>query len=118
MNLSEVNDRASHMEGQTALRNFSRELQHRLRLADVCCRYELDKVMVLLPNTNMEQARLACEKLSRDMNMDEILEIQPYPGFCFQVSAGFVEAKEDSLLEKILASAQSEQSISYEFRVC
>ena len=117
-NLNEINEKASHMAGQTALKNFSGELQHRLRLADVCCRYELDKVMVLLPNTDVEQARLACEKLSREMNLDDILQIQPYPGFCFQVSAGFAEAKEDSRLDQILASTQSKQSISYEFRVC
>lgn len=118
MNLSEINEKASHTDGQTALKNFAEELQHRLRLADICCRYELDKVMVLLPNTDVEQARLACEKLSHEMSLDDILEIQPYPGFCFQVSAGFVEAKKDSRLEQVLAITQSKQSISYEFRVC
>lgn len=117
-NMHEISEKASHMEGQTALKNFSEELQRRLRLADVCCRYELDKVMVLLPNTDIDQARMACEKLSREMNLDDILDIQPYPGFCFQVSAGFVEAEKDSKLDQILSTALSQQSIRYEFRVC
>jgi len=117
-NLNEINEKASHMEAQTSLKSFAEELQHRLRLADVCCRYELDKVMVLLPNTNVAEARLACEKLSREMNLEDILEIQPYPGFCLKVTAGFVEAERDSQLEQVLAVAQSAQSINYEFRVC
>jgi len=117
-NLHEINEKASHIEAQTALKNFATELQRRLRNADVCCRYELDKVMVLLPNTDAKHARLACEKLERDMNLDDILEIQPYPGFCFQVSAGFAEAAADSQLDQILANAQSKATISYEFRVC
>ena len=93
-------------------------MRRRLRLADLCWRYEIDKVIALLPNTDLKQTRLACEKLSRDMNLDDILDIQPYPGFCFQVSAGFAEVTDESQLEQVIAQIQSNQQISYEFRVC
>lgn len=116
-NLDEVNEKASHITGQTALKKFSEELQRRFRLTDVCCRCDLDKVMALLPNTEIEQARMACEKLSREMELNDILGIQPYPGFCFRISAGFAEAQQNSKLEHMLEVAQLKQNIR-EFRVC
>ena len=48
----------------------------------------------------------------------EIVEIQPYPDFCFKVVAGFVEIQKDDCLEDILASINSWQNMRYEFRVC
>lgn len=117
-NLDEINEKASHITAQTALKNFTADLKRLLRLTDVCCRYDLDKVMVLLPNTTLDQARCACEKLSGEMNLNNILPIQPYPGFCFQVRAGFVEAQKDTRLEQVLDHAESKPTISYEFRVC
>jgi len=117
-NLDEINEKASHITAQTAMKNFAMDLKRLLRLTDVCCRYELDKVMVLLPETTMDQARRACEKLSGEMDLDTILPIQPYPGFCFEVKAGFAEARKDNVLEQVLEHATSRPTISYEFRVC
>ncbi len=117
-NLDEINEKASHITAQTAVKNFAMDLKRLLRLADVCSRYELDKVMVLLPHTTVDQARRTCEKLSGEMHLDDILPIQPYPGFCFQVSAGFVEAEKDQALEQVLDHAMSRPTVSYEFRVC
>ena len=119
VNLDEVNEDPISKDRGVVLKRFAEVLQDRLRLSDVGCRYGLDKVMVLLPNTDVKQAQWACEKFSGEIELNDIsLAIQPYPGFCLQVNAGFVEVKEDSQLEQVLARAQSKPSIAYEFRVC
>jgi len=117
-NLDEIIEKADHLMGQTAIKNFTSELQRHLRITDTCYRYDLNKIMVLLPNTDIDQSRRACSKLAQDMKLNTIITKQPYPDFCFSVSAGFAEAKEGSRLENLLASALTSQRMFYEFRVC
>lgn len=117
-NLDEVNEKAGHLAGQTLLKNFATELQSHLRITDTCSRYGLNQIMAVLPNTDMEQARMTCAKLARNMKIREMLEAEMEPGFCFKVSAGFAEAEKESDLERILESAESLQNVVYEFRVC
>ena len=74
--------------------------------------------MVVLSNTNLEQARSFCDKVAREIKGNEIIEIMPFPEFCFSISAGVVEAAYDSNIEHLLADAESKQDTFYEFRVC
>jgi len=117
-NMEEINEKAGHVAGQTILQNFSAELQRLLRITDTCARYGLDKIMAVLPNTSLEQARMTCAKLASDTKIREILEVHPQRGFCLSVTAGVAEAKKGSALEEVLASAQSNQNALYEFNVC
>ncbi len=117
-NLDEINEKAGHVAGQTAFNNFMMELQRQLRITDTCYRYDRNKVMVLLPNTDMNQSRNACIKLSSQIKIDHIIAKEPYVDFCFSVSAGFAEARENNQLEHLLTSALSSQRMFYEFRVC
>ena len=73
--------------------------------------------MTLLPHTNLEQAQLCCAKLRRQMRLDNILKIQPYPDFFFTVSASFAEAQKNSRIEQVIAQAQEQHNILCEFRV-
>jgi phospholipid/cholesterol/gamma-HCH transport system ATP-binding protein len=116
-NLDEINEKWGHVKGQAVLKNFVIQVQRHLRITDTCFWYGLNKIMLLLPNTNLDQARIVCTKLAREMNGDEILGINPPPGFCFSVSAGFVEAKKDSRLENLVARAESSQRKFCEFCV-
>ena len=117
-NIDEINEKSNHITGQTAIKNFTDELKRNLRSSDICFRYSMDKIMTLLPHTHMHQAQLACEKLRRQMKMANILKIQPYPGFCFTVSASFAEAQKNSRIEQVIAQAQEQKNILCEFRVC
>ena len=117
-NLDKINEKAGHLAGQTLLKNFATELQRHLRVTDTCSRYGLNKIMAVLPNTDVEQARMTCAKLTRDMKIREMLEIQTEPGFCFTVSAGFAEARKESELEHVLSTAESTLKVLYEFRIC
>jgi phospholipid/cholesterol/gamma-HCH transport system ATP-binding protein len=117
-NLEEINDSAGHQVGHRLLQRFAREIQRLLRVTDTASRYTLDKIMVVLPHTNLEQTRLACQRLSRELGSSELIDIKPYPGFCFTVSVGFVQARTDSRLEQLLIAAESKGDPFYEFKVC
>ncbi|MFH1489374.1 MAG: ATP-binding cassette domain-containing protein [Pseudomonadota bacterium] len=117
-NLDEINEKAGHVTGQTVLRNFSAELQRCLRITDTCSRYGLNKIMAVLPNTRLEQAGMTCTKLANEAKIREILETQPQRGFCLSVSAGIAEAQKESVLEEVIAKAESGQNLLSEFRVC
>jgi phospholipid/cholesterol/gamma-HCH transport system ATP-binding protein len=116
-NLDEINEKAGYATGQTLLKDFAKELQKRLRISDTCARYGLNKIIAVLPHTDKEQARLTCAKLARELKMQEIIDMEPYPGFHFSVSAGFAEAREDKPLEHVLVDAESRKNMLYEFRV-
>jgi phospholipid/cholesterol/gamma-HCH transport system ATP-binding protein len=117
-NLDEINEKAGHVTGQTIFQNFSAELQRCLRITDTCARYGLNKIIAVLPNTRLEQAGLACRKLANEAKIREILETLPQRGFCLSVSAGIAEAKKESVLEEVIAKAESGQDLLSEFRVC
>lgn len=109
-NMEEINEKAGHMTGQTILQNFSAELQRLLRITDICARYGLDKIMAVLPNTSLEQARMTCAKLAGDARIREILEVHPERGFFLSVTAGLAEAQKGSALEEILENARSNRN--------
>lgn len=114
-NIDEINEAAGHAVGLTVLKNFSDQVQKRIRVTDTCIRYGFNTIMLLLPNTNLDQAANVCSKLARDMKGAEIVDRPPYADFYFSVSAGFAEARETSHLEELLSSAESTQNIFFEF---
>jgi phospholipid/cholesterol/gamma-HCH transport system ATP-binding protein len=117
-NIAEINEKVGHIAAQSMLQNFAVEVQRSLRITDTCSRYGLNKIMMVLPHTDMDQARKTCAKLSKETKISEILKAQISPGFCFSVSTGFAEAEKDSDIEQVLAIAESEQNPLCEFHVC
>jgi phospholipid/cholesterol/gamma-HCH transport system ATP-binding protein len=117
-NLGEINDKAGHVAGQTVLEHFAAELKRRLRISDICSRYGLNKIMVILPNTNMDQARMTCLKLAKDPKIWEMLEMPTYPGVCLSVTIGFAEAQKESAFDDVLSGALSRQSPLRDFQIC
>jgi phospholipid/cholesterol/gamma-HCH transport system ATP-binding protein len=116
-NLDEINQRAGYTAGQQVLQAFAEALSKQLRLSDTCSRYGLNKIISVLPETDREQARLTCERLSKDMRTEEIIDMKPYREFHFSVTTGFAEAKKGEPLEQVLLSAESRKNTLYEFRV-
>jgi phospholipid/cholesterol/gamma-HCH transport system ATP-binding protein len=117
-NLSEVYQAVGHRTAQKALRNFAEKVRGNLRITDICSRTGVNKIMVVLPDTDQEQTRQLCNKLSRAISTQDIMERPAPMNICLSVSAGFAQAEEDSRLEGMLARAESKQSTLYEFRVC
>jgi phospholipid/cholesterol/gamma-HCH transport system ATP-binding protein len=117
-NLEELNEKLGFVISQTVLKNFVSAVRKKINITDSCSMYGLNKIMLVLSSTNLEQAREFCTKLSKEIRGNSIIEIPPYPGFCFTVSAGFAEAQKGSSFNEVLKRAESSQNIFHEFRVC
>jgi phospholipid/cholesterol/gamma-HCH transport system ATP-binding protein len=117
-NLEDVDRIAGHVAGQTALRNFANFVKHNIYLTDICFRYDMNKIMVVLPDTDVDQAEMFCEKLSRNLDTDDIFDpSEQRRGLCFAVSAGIAQAQEDSQIESMLCDVEQRQNIFYECRI-
>ncbi len=117
-NFEEITAKGGVMAGHEVLTTFGDQVQRRLRLTDTCARNGLNSLLLILPYTNLEQAKLVCAKLSRELKGSDIMPFKPYPGFCFTVSVGFAEAGPEEAPETVLANALAAQVKFFEFSVC
>jgi phospholipid/cholesterol/gamma-HCH transport system ATP-binding protein len=117
-NLEDVDRIAGHVAGQTALRNFANFVKNNIYLTDICFRYDMNKIMVVLPDTDVDQAGMFCDKLSRNLNTDAIFDLsEQRRGLCFAVSAGIAQARGDSKIESMLSDVEERQNIFWECRI-
>jgi phospholipid/cholesterol/gamma-HCH transport system ATP-binding protein len=117
-NLEDVDRIAGHVAGQTALRNFANFVKNNIYLTDICFRYDMNKIMVVLPDTDVDQAGMFCDKLSRNLDTDAIFDpSEQRRGLCFAVSAGIAQAKGDSQIESMLSDVEDRQNIFWECRI-
>lgn len=117
-NLEEINERFGYVSGQTLLKNFAGQIQKHLRITDTCSRYGLKKMLVVLNNTDMEEARAVGSKMANQLKKNHFTPLERPPGFYCSISIGIAEAKEDSQIEHVVAAAESAKNIIYEFSVC
>ena len=105
-NLDEINEKGGHVFGQTILKNFSEDLRKNLRITDTCFRYGFSKIIAVLPNTNLEQARLTSVKLAHEIKADEIFGFLKKKELKCILNIGFAEAQKDIQLEHLLETAE------------
>ena len=114
-NLDEADRIDGHMASQTVFKAFANHIDQSTYITDTCIRYDLNRILVIMPDTDQRQAEQFCSKLTRGMENNALFEtMEPGPGFCFSVSAGIAEAKSDSRLATLVAEAQKQQNIFYE----
>ncbi len=63
----QINDRHGHVAGDRFLKQVSDVLERTFRKSDVVIRFGGDEFVALLPNTSESQARIAAERLSREV---------------------------------------------------
>ncbi len=107
-----------HEAHQTALKEFSLRIRNHLRVTDICSRYGMNKLMIILPNANQSQAQEVCAKLANKLQATQGSEAMFGSEGCFQVTAGIAEASKDSPIEQVLSAAEEARNPFYEFRVC
>ena len=117
-NLDDINKRLGPTAGLTIITNLANELQIQTRPTDTCYRFGLNKIILLLPNTNKEQTQGLCEKLAERMKGNDIFGLTPHEGFCLFISASFAEGQKELSYEDMLVQTHSMQSMFYEFKVC
>jgi len=117
-NMAQINESFGHVAGQTLIKNFAALLQQHLRTTDICSRHGMEKIMMILPNTTIEQARMLCEKIAKKIKAADVMSGLHHQDICFSVRAGFAEAENDSLLESMVAALDAAPNIVYDFSVC
>ena len=105
--LDKIHEEAGHVVGQELLKHFSAELRANLRITDICFRYAMNKIIALLPNTNLEQAKMACNKLSKIIDKTSMKKILYDSQMDCSINVGFAEAKKDLQFEHLLKEAES-----------
>ena len=116
-NLAEINETLGHAIGQTVLKNFAAQIKQRLDVTDTCSRYSLDKILVVLHNAAMEEARKFSNRLSRELRLEDLLDKEISNTIRIRISAGYAQAEEDSLLKEVLTKAESKDSMYSEFEL-
>jgi diguanylate cyclase (GGDEF)-like protein len=64
----EINDRHGHFHGDRYLRSLGLAIRSRLRAADLACRYGGDEFCLLLPETDLEGARIIAERIRKTVS--------------------------------------------------
>ncbi|MCP4350785.1 MAG: ATP-binding cassette domain-containing protein [Desulfobacterales bacterium] len=117
-NLDRAKGKARYDMAQTALRDFSTKVRKNLRGTDICSRYGLNKLIMVLPHTNIEQAQAVCTKLANRISSSENPPDQSGSELRFSVSAGIAEATKDNLIEDVVANAEDNRKTFCEFKIC
>jgi phospholipid/cholesterol/gamma-HCH transport system ATP-binding protein len=116
-NLAEINTKIGHVVGQTLLKNFAAQIKQRLEITDSCSRYSLDRILVVLHNADIEDARRFATRLERELRLDDLLTSDNRNSMRIRISAGYAQAEEDSLIKEVLSQAESKDSLYYEFEI-
>ena len=116
-NLAEINEKMGHVGGQTMLKNFAAQVKQRLDLTDSCSRYSMDKILVVLHNADIDDARRFATRLARELKTEDLIHRNEDHDLSVRISAGYAQAEEDSLIKAVLANAESKDSLYYEFEL-
>lgn len=85
----QVNDRYGHEAGDRVLRDFAQRLQANVRPKDIACRPGGEEFLVILPNTDEENACRAAERVRKAVAADPfIIDTDRKMGLKITVSAG------------------------------
>jgi len=117
-NFEEINEKLGHVFGQTLLKNLATRLQVTLRTNDTCSRYGMNKILLVLPSAEIDNAMQACTRLAGTMVESDICPAIGAPPVNITVSAGIVEVEENTTIENALFAAESKPYKFYEFTVC
>uniref|UniRef100_A0A7C4RM19 ATP-binding cassette domain-containing protein n=1 Tax=Desulfatirhabdium butyrativorans TaxID=340467 RepID=A0A7C4RM19_9BACT len=117
-NLAEIHRHIGFLAGQTVLMNFAGFLRQQMGIADTSSRLGLNRIVVLLANTNRERAKQFCERIAQEIHGENLLSIQPYPGFCLSIQAGFAQAASDMSMEELIQQAEMSMNTLLEFKIC
>ncbi len=117
-NMSAIVEQSGPVVAQSTVAQFSANIKRHLRITDTCECIGSNAVLLLLPFTNLKQARLVCAKLGRQLNGQQTQQIRPHVDACLAVSAGFTEPRENDDSEKCLNRALTQKEIFFKFSIC
>ncbi|MGH8307524.1 MAG: GGDEF domain-containing protein, partial [Gammaproteobacteria bacterium] len=114
-----VNDRFSHMVGDSVLRAVANILRAQCRSIDIIARYGGEEFLLCFPETSLVNAVSICEKIRQQVEANQWDKIQS--GLAVTISFGVAAATPDYEVDKIIAAADErlyEAKHSGRNRVC
>ncbi len=102
--LRRINDNLGHVAGDAALRHAAGAFSEALRRSDFLARWGGDEFAILLPNTNLQGARFAVEKMFSTLAASPFRsqDGRPVP---LSFSAGLVSVPPQAGMERVMAEA-------------
>jgi phospholipid/cholesterol/gamma-HCH transport system ATP-binding protein len=96
---------------------FTRHVARHTYLSDICCRVGVDRLIVILPDTDARHAGLFCRKIARSLEHEGLPDAEDGTGAAaIRVSAGVVEDGGAGEAEALVAAAQSRLAVIYDSR--
>jgi phospholipid/cholesterol/gamma-HCH transport system ATP-binding protein len=115
--LEDVDRIAGHEASHNVFKAFTQHVSQHTYLTDICCRSGINKLLVIMPDTDEEQAKLFCRKLSRTFKKEDVFgAVDAGRGICYVVSAGIAQAAREKEPEELVAMAESRMTGFYECR--
>lgn len=112
-----INDDYSHMAGDAVLKQLARLIKQHCRDIDICARWGGEEFALLLPQTNLDQARDVCERLRCAIAEMDCHELAPglhiTASFGLAVNTGFAHydkliSRADTLLYQAKAQGRNQ----------
>ena len=112
-NIDKICEHAEHIAGHTIIENLALKIRSKITITDSCSRFGLNKIVLLISNSDISQARAFCKSLASEIQGKDIGGFEHNPDFCFSFSVGFAQATQDSSLETLLETAESSSKPFY-----
>ncbi len=104
-NFKHLNDTLGHQAGDEALRHLTNIVRQHLRPQDSLARYGGEEFVILLPETDLEQARLTLVRLQRELTRELFMSGEVHLVITF--SAGVTPWDDDESLETVVVRADA-----------
>ncbi|MBZ4209862.1 MAG: GGDEF domain-containing protein [Rhodoferax sp.] len=99
-----VNDNYGHLGGDEALRHVGLLLRNNLRSTDLCARYGGEEIVVLMPGTELAEAKLAADRL-REIIAAAPCVLPDGRSIKLQISGGLAQWEPGSHLNNLISAA-------------
>ncbi len=117
-NMGAIAAQSGPVVAQTTVDQFAAGIRRHLRITDTCECIGSNAVLLLLPFTDVQKARMVCAKLGRELSGQPVQQIRPQMDSCLAVSAGFTEPADEDDAESCLNRALAQKEIFYKFSIC
>lgn len=114
---NETNGFTGHEAIQALIRDFASGINKLLRITDICSRYGMNKIMILMPNTIIEEAKEICADIAKKVNPVDLIGAKTLSPVRFSIGAGFAQADSASDIEKLFESAETDSKKFYEISI-
>ncbi len=112
-NISEINNELGHAKGDEIIKEVAKKIKKNVRNTDILGRYGGDKVGIIMPDTNIEEAKYVCEYLLYNLSctmFDDLGQLKFSCGISIFPDATNKQEKLTILAEQALYISKSKRS--------